>query len=154
MRATAFPKMPALCVHLSRRFPAERDKVFRPQAVGGLCLHLLCRSFHTTPPGLYLCQRFVGIQEMDIFVDTVHSQLGYKKFRCDSKEGYLLCETVSCLDCPLNYKWKGERATCLVTLFGGCLICNACFRIMPSAEMPECHLFIKGSSSCGFFPLC
>ena len=68
MRATAFPKMPALCVHLSRRFPAERDKVFRPQAVGGLCLHLLCRSFHTTPPGLYLCQRFVGIQEMDILL--------------------------------------------------------------------------------------
>lgn len=76
---------------------------------------------------------------MDIFVDTVHSQLGYKKFRRDSKEGYLLCETISGLDCPLTTSERGKGPHCSVTLFGGCLMCNACFRIMPSAEMPLVH---------------
>lgn len=129
----------ALCSHFSQVSCRDRDKGFHPQAVGGLCFHLLCRHFHTTLCGFYLCHRFVGIQEMDIFVDTVHSQLGYKKFRRDSKEGYLLCETISDLECPLTTSERGKGPHCLVTLFGGCLMCNACFRIMPSAEMPLVH---------------
>lgn len=54
---------------------------------------------------------------MDIFVDTVHSQLGYKKVRCDSKEGCLLCETISCLDCPLTTSERGKGPLCLVTFW-------------------------------------
>lgn len=76
---------------------------------------------------------------MDIFVDTIHSQLGYKKFRRDSKKGYLLGETISRLDCSLTTSERGKGPHCLVTLFGGCLMCDACFRVMPSAEMPLVH---------------
>lgn len=33
---------------------------------------------HLKRCGFYLCHQFVGIQEVHIFVDSIHSQLGYK----------------------------------------------------------------------------
>lgn len=79
--SNTFQKMPACCCQISCMFPAERDKF----AVGFFLPKPLVVLVPTSRAGIFtleteafVCRRFVGVQEVHIFLDTVHSQLGYK----------------------------------------------------------------------------
>lgn len=80
--SSAFPKMPACWCQIFLKVSRRELKL----VVGFSSLSLRWPLFpppvqafsHLKRCGFYLCHQFVGTQEVHIFVDTIHSQLGYK----------------------------------------------------------------------------
>lgn len=81
-----------------------------------------------------------------VFVDTIHSSWVIKDSDAIPRRATCWVRLFR-VSCSLTTV-KGKGPHCLVTLFGGCLMCDACFQgIMPSAGV----LFVKAVPAVGFF---